>query len=127
MVGSLRRAGLAKVRRLRERGEEEGRVGREWEPQISPRHAGTGPLRYRPEELWACGPPKVIKNASVQQPLSMEPLPFPLSSRPKRTRISYLVALARTTYAAFRRERRKMFFDWRLAVRNTRVFWESPL
>jgi hypothetical protein len=50
MVGSLRRAGLAKVRRLRERGEEEGRVGREWEPQISPRHAGTGPLRYAPVE-----------------------------------------------------------------------------
>jgi hypothetical protein len=27
--------------------------------------------------------PKVMKNASVQQPLSIEPLPFPLSSRAK--------------------------------------------
>jgi hypothetical protein len=27
------------------------------------------------------GPSKVMKNASLQQPLSMEPLPFPLSSR----------------------------------------------
>src|SRR5258707_307582 len=26
---------------------------------------------------WAWGPPKVMKNASVRQPLSMEPLPFP--------------------------------------------------
>src|ERR1700752_1954150 len=32
-----------------------------------------------------------------------------LSSRPKRTQISYLVALAATTYAAFRRERRMKF------------------
>jgi hypothetical protein len=28
-------------------------------------------------------PPKVMKNASVQQPLYMEPSPFPLSSRAK--------------------------------------------
>jgi hypothetical protein len=28
-------------------------------------------------------PSKVMKNASVQQPLSIEPLPFPLSSRAK--------------------------------------------
>jgi hypothetical protein len=34
-------------------------------------------LSSRPEELWACGPPKVMKNASVRYPLSMEPLPFP--------------------------------------------------
>jgi len=34
------------------------------------------------EELsWSSGPPKVMKNASVRQPLSIEPLPFPLSSR----------------------------------------------
>jgi hypothetical protein len=39
---------------------------------------------FRPEESWACGPPKVMKNASAQQPLSMEPSPFPLSSRPER-------------------------------------------
>ena len=40
-------------------------------------------LSSRPEESWACGPPKVKKNASVQQPLSIEPLPSPLSSRAK--------------------------------------------
>jgi hypothetical protein len=34
-------------------------------------------LSSRPEESWACGPPKVIKNASVRHPLSMEPSPFP--------------------------------------------------
>ena len=38
-------------------------------------------LSSRPWESWACGPPKVMKNTSVQQPLSMEPSPFPLSSR----------------------------------------------
>src|ERR1700751_5770813 len=32
-----------------------------------------------------------------------------LSSRPERTQISYLAALATTTYAAFRRERRTKF------------------
>src|SRR5882757_4911299 len=30
-----------------------------------------------PEESWACGPPRVMKNASVRHPLSMEPLPSP--------------------------------------------------
>ena len=73
------------------------------------------------------------KTPSVRQPLSMEPSPFPLSSRaqprdlqffppatmlqlsnelssrPKRTQISYRTALATTTYAAFRRERRMKF------------------
>jgi hypothetical protein len=34
-------------------------------------------LSLEPEESWACGPPKVIKNASVRHLLSMEPLPFP--------------------------------------------------
>jgi len=29
---------------------------------------------------WAYCPPKVMKNASVQQPLSIGPSPFPLSS-----------------------------------------------
>jgi hypothetical protein len=38
---------------------------------------------FSTELPWACGPPKVMKNASVQQPLSIEPLPFPLSSRAK--------------------------------------------
>jgi hypothetical protein len=38
-------------------------------------------LSSRPELPWASDPPKVMKNASVQQPLSKEPSPFPLSSR----------------------------------------------
>jgi hypothetical protein len=32
---------------------------------------------FSTELSWACGPPKVMKNASVQHPLSMQPLPFP--------------------------------------------------
>jgi hypothetical protein len=40
-------------------------------------------LSSRPELPWASDPPKVMKNASVQQPLSKEPSPFPLSSRAK--------------------------------------------
>jgi hypothetical protein len=36
----------------------------------------------------------------------MEAPPSPLSSRPKRTRISYHAELAASTYAPFRRERR---------------------
>ena len=40
-------------------------------------------LSSRPELLWASGPPKAMKNASVQQQLSEEPSPFPLSSRAK--------------------------------------------
>ncbi len=40
-------------------------------------------LSPRPEESWACGPPKVMKNTSDQHPLPMEPLHFPLSSRAK--------------------------------------------
>src|ERR1700722_13417229 len=54
----------------------------------------------------ACAPPKVMKKPSVQQPLSMEASPSPLSSRPKRTQISDLAALTAATHAAFRRERR---------------------
>jgi hypothetical protein len=34
-------------------------------------------LSSRPEESWACGPPKVMKNASDRHPLSREPFPFP--------------------------------------------------
>jgi hypothetical protein len=33
----------------------------------------------------AYGPPKVMKNALIQQPLSMEASLSPLSSRPKRS------------------------------------------
>jgi hypothetical protein len=40
-------------------------------------------LSSRPELPWASDPPKVMKNASVQQLLSKEPSPFPLSSRAK--------------------------------------------
>jgi hypothetical protein len=55
-----------------------------------------------PEESWACGPPEVIKNASVRHPLSMEPLPFPC--HPDRTRISCHVALDTAACAAFVKE-----------------------
>jgi hypothetical protein len=34
-------------------------------------------LSLGPEESWACGLPKVMKNASVRHPLSIEPSPFP--------------------------------------------------
>jgi hypothetical protein len=34
-------------------------------------------LSSRPEQSWACSPPRVIKNASVRHPRFMEPLPFP--------------------------------------------------
>jgi hypothetical protein len=39
--------------------------------------SGVKKLSSRPEESWACGPSKVMKNVSVQQLLSIEPLPFP--------------------------------------------------
>jgi hypothetical protein len=39
---------------------------------------------------------------------SWEPPPFPLSSRPKRTRISYSALLATTTCAALRKESRML-------------------
>jgi hypothetical protein len=42
-------------------------------------------LSSRPELSWACGPPKVMKNAFCPRPLSMEAPPSPLSSRPKRS------------------------------------------
>jgi hypothetical protein len=42
-----------------------------------------GPQPYRPEESWACGPSKVMKNTFGRQPLFTEPQPFPLSSRAK--------------------------------------------
>jgi hypothetical protein len=81
------------------------------------------------------GHTKVLKNVSVQQPLSMEPLPFPchpersrgicssadlswkghtasqteLSSRPERIRISCHAALDTTARAPFFKERRMRF------------------
>jgi hypothetical protein len=47
-----------------------------------------------------------IHTAPVQQRLSVEAPPSPLSSRPKRTRISYFAPLATTTCAALREESR---------------------
>jgi hypothetical protein len=49
--------------------------------------------------------------ASVQQPLSMEALPSPLSSRPERTRISFYAALAIAAGAAFFEESCMKFAD----------------
>src|SRR5450631_3833826 len=85
--------------------------------RISPGNAESYPqteLSSRPEESWPCGPPKGMKNASVQPSLSMEPPLFPVSSRAKprdlqfygpvvemfsteRTRISYHAELATST------------------------------
>jgi hypothetical protein len=54
------------------------------EPQISPLRCAPVPRRaVGPEKSWACGPHREMKNVSVQQPRSMKPLPFPLSSRAK--------------------------------------------
>jgi hypothetical protein len=79
---------------------------------------------FSTELPWACGPPKVMKNASVQQLLSIEPLPFPFvipseaegSAVPRtfpgnvfsteRTRISCHAALDRAACAPFFKERR---------------------
>jgi hypothetical protein len=47
---------------------------------------------------WACGPSKVMKNASVQQLLSIEPLPFPFVIP---TRISCRAALDKIACAPF--------------------------
>jgi hypothetical protein len=55
---------------------------------------------------WACGPPKGMKMASVQQRLFMEASPSPLSSRPERTRISYCAAPTDAACAASRKESR---------------------
>jgi hypothetical protein len=41
-------------------------------------------LSSRPEESWACGPPKVMKNASVRHPRFMDTVTLSLSSRPER-------------------------------------------
>ena len=46
------------------------------------------------------------KRAPIPQRLSLEGLPSPLSSRPKRTRMSYFALLAPTTCAALRKESR---------------------
>jgi hypothetical protein len=48
------------------------------------------------------------KTAPIQQLLSQEAPPFPLSSRPKRTRISYFALLATITCAVFFKEKRMM-------------------
>src|SRR5258706_1905199 len=40
---------------------------------------------FSTEWSWARGPPKVMKNTSVRQPLSVGRLPSPLSSRPERS------------------------------------------
>jgi hypothetical protein len=50
-----------------------------------------------------------MKMASIQQPLSLEALPSPLSSRPERTRISCLAPLDKTACAPFFKERRMLF------------------
>jgi hypothetical protein len=50
-----------------------------------------------------------MKMASIQQPLSPEALPSPLSSRPERTRISCLAPLDKTARAPFFKERRIQF------------------
>src|SRR6266851_5515982 len=50
-----------------------------------------------------------MKMASIQQPLSVEVLPSPLSSRPERTRISCLAPLDKTACAPFFKERRILF------------------
>jgi hypothetical protein len=54
----------------------------------------------------AFGPPKLTKMGPIQQPLSPDAPLSPLSSRPKRTRISYFALLATTTCAALRKESR---------------------
>ena len=57
-----------------------------------------------PEESWTCGPPKVIKTPSIQQPLSMEALSSPLSSRAYPDFL--LAALQRAACAVFCKENR---------------------
>jgi hypothetical protein len=52
------------------------------------------------------GPTQGDEKWPVQQLLSLEAPPSPLSSRPKRTRISYFALLATTTCAALRKESR---------------------
>jgi hypothetical protein len=53
----------------------------------------------------------VTKNGSYQQLLSLEGPPSPLSSRAKRTRISYFALLATTTCAVFLKENRMMVIN----------------
>jgi hypothetical protein len=59
-------------------------------------------LSSRPEESWACGPPKVMKNTLVRHPLSLEPLPLPC--HPDRSE-------AERRDLRFRRPFVEMFFD----------------
>src|SRR5450631_3750569 len=56
--------------------EAEGSAGPRTSPGNAEYYAQTE-LSSRPEESWACGPPKVMKNASVRHPRFMESLPFP--------------------------------------------------
>jgi hypothetical protein len=49
------------------------------------------------ELSWAFGPSKPTKNASVRQPPSMEPLPFPSSSRRSR-HIEFIIAPEATEF-----------------------------
>jgi hypothetical protein len=55
--------------------------------------------------------PVGAKTSLVQQSPSPEALPFPLSSRPKRTRISYSAPLATTTCAALLKESRMQIIN----------------
>jgi hypothetical protein len=48
-----------------------------------------------------------MRAPSVRQPLSLAAPASPLSSRPKRTRISYFATLKTPTYAALRKESRE--------------------
>jgi hypothetical protein len=59
---------------------------------------------------WACGPPKVTKNASVQQPLSVEVLPFPLSSRGEPRDLQFRGAFLEMFFDRAQRSRRDLRF-----------------
>jgi hypothetical protein len=67
-------------------------AGAQWRDlQFSPSNRSSGrapsdPLFIPTEESWASGPNHVMKTAPVQQLLSPDAPPFPLSSRPKRSR-----------------------------------------
>ena len=52
-----------------------------------------------------------MKNGFYSATTVMEAPPFPLSSRPKRTRISYFALLATPTYAVFLKENRTMLIN----------------
>jgi hypothetical protein len=62
----------------------------------------------------AFSPPKVMKNAAW-----ISRLPTELSSRPKRTRISYRAELETTTDVALRKESRTRFINATTLNRNS--------